>query len=188
MRRLFKLLPSLAALLILHSFPHAQTGVISRRVVTEDGGGVAGVSVTLNPVASSQRAVRVGQLERNVTDEDGNFKFTGLQPRIYSVDVFEWKGYVRQPLTVAERQLRSYCRVGDNVTITLIRGGVITGRVTTATSEPMIGVQVTPMMVRGAEGVPVRGGGGRQRVTDDRGVYRLYGLQPGTYVVVARGV
>jgi hypothetical protein len=50
----------------------------------------------------------------------------------------------------------------------------------------MISVQVNPMMTRDAEGNPVRGGGGRPRFTDDRGFYRIYGLQPGTYVVFTR--
>jgi hypothetical protein len=67
----------------------------------------------------------------------------------------------------------------------MIKGGAITGRVTNAMGEPLISVQVNPMMTRDAEGNPVRGGG-RSRFTDDRGVYRIYGLAPGTYVVFTR--
>jgi hypothetical protein len=52
--------------------------------------------------------------------------------------------------------------------------------------EPLISVQVNTMMARDAEGNTVRGGGGRPRFTDDRGVYRIYGLPPGTYVVFTR--
>jgi hypothetical protein len=51
----------------------------------------------------------------------------------------------------------------------------------------MMGVQVRAMMVRNSDGKPMRDIGiGRPRVTDDRGVYRLYGLTPGTYVVFTR--
>jgi hypothetical protein len=69
-----------------------------------------------------------------------------------------------------------------------IYGGVITGRVTTLTGEPMVGVQVVAVLVKSLNGVPER----RQsiqgrRSTDDRGVYRFYGLRPGTYVVFTRG-
>jgi len=69
-----------------------------------------------------------------------------------------------------------------------IYGGVITGRVTTLTGEPMVDVQVIAVLVRSLNGDPER----RQSVqgrrsTDDRGVYRLYGLRPGIYVVFTRG-
>jgi hypothetical protein len=66
--------------------------------------------------------------------------------------------------------------------------GVITGRVTTLTGEPMVGVRVNALMVKDLNGNPERRQfGGRQRFTDDRGVYRIYGLRPGIYVVYARG-
>src|SRR5262249_56325040 len=68
----------------------------------------------------------------------------------------------------------------------MIKGGAITGRVTNAMGEPVIGVQVNAAMARGAEGSPDRGGSGSLRFTDDRGVYRIYGLSPGTYVVFTR--
>jgi len=69
-----------------------------------------------------------------------------------------------------------------------IYGGVITGRVTTLTGEPMVGVQVVAVLVKSLNGDPER----RQyvqgrRSTDDRGVYRFYGLRPGIYVVFTRG-
>jgi hypothetical protein len=68
----------------------------------------------------------------------------------------------------------------------MIKGGVITGRVTNATGEPLIGVRVNAVMTRGAEGNTARRAAARPRFTDDRGFYRLYGLPPGTYVVFTR--
>jgi hypothetical protein len=66
--------------------------------------------------------------------------------------------------------------------------GVITGRVTTLTGEPMVGVRVIALMVKNLNGDPERRQfGGRLRYTDDRGVYRIYGLRPGIYVVFTRG-
>ena len=66
--------------------------------------------------------------------------------------------------------------------------GVITGRVTTLTGEPMVGVRVSALMVKDLNGNPERRQfGGRQRFTDDRGVYRIYGLRRGIYIVYARG-
>jgi hypothetical protein len=74
------------------------------------------------------------------------------------------------------------------VTINLIKGGVITGTVTSPTGEPMVQAGVRAILVRDATGkpptvprVPL------ERVTDDRGVYRIYGLATGTYLVSAGG-
>src|SRR5262245_22330140 len=167
---------------------NAQTGEITGRVVTEDGAGMPNVTVYLNPVATDRRPTTVASQNRTATDEDGNFKFTGLAPRVYSVVAFSTKGYVPRPVPISERGDVGYHRVGANVTITMIKGGAITGRVTNAMGEPLISVQVNAMMARDAEGNPVRGGGGRPRFTDDRGVYRIYGLPPGTYVVFTRNI
>jgi hypothetical protein len=65
----------------------------------------------------------------------------------------------------------------------MIKGGVISGRVTNSVGEPVISVRVNAVMTRDAEGNPVFRGIGGSRFTDDRGLYRLYSLQPGTYVV-----
>src|SRR5215475_4761212 len=172
--------------LLIPLIANAQTGEITGRVVTEDGAGMSNVTVFLNPVATDRRPTTGGSQNRTATDEDGNFKFTGLATRVYSVVAFTAKGYVQRLVPIGERQDDGYHRVGANVTITMIKGGAITGRVTNAIGEPLISVQVNTMMTRDAEGNPVRGGGGRTRFTDDRGVYRIYGLQPGTYVVFTR--
>ena len=66
--------------------------------------------------------------------------------------------------------------------------GVITGRVTTLTGDPMVGVQVVAVMVKSLNEDPERREYSRgRRPTDDRGVYRFYGLRPGIYVVFTRG-
>src|SRR5262245_30041803 len=166
--------------------PEAQTGIITGRVVTEDGSGLPGVTVTLTPVAADRRAISGRPQNRTFTDEDGNFKFTGLAPLVYSVSASSVKGYVPGPVPVGARQDSGYHRIGANVTITMIKGGAITGRVTSAMGEPLIGVQVNAAMARGADGSADRGGSGNPRFTDDRGVYRIYGLSPGTYVVFTR--
>src|SRR5262247_2434208 len=64
---------------------NAQTGEITGRVMTEDGVGMSNVTVSLNPVATDRRPTTGGSQNRTSTDEDGNFKFTGLAPRVYSV-------------------------------------------------------------------------------------------------------
>jgi hypothetical protein len=168
-------------LLIPASTASAQTkGVITGRVVAEDGAGMAGVTVLLSVVA-----IQGAPRRSTTTDEEGNFRFADLSPRTYSISVFGSREYV-QPPTITGSGERRYYRPGENVQIALIRGGVITGRVTNAAGEPVIGIQVLAIRVREADGWPTQiRGGSSQRLTDDRGVYRIYGLQPGGYIVVA---
>jgi carboxypeptidase family protein len=168
-------------LLISASTASAQTkGVISGRVVAEDGAGMAGVTVMLSVVA-----IQGSPRRSTTTDEEGNFRFADLSPRPYSISVFGSREYV-QPPAITGSDERRYYRPGENVQIALIRGGVITGRVTNAAGEPVIGIQVLAIRVRDADGRPTRiSGGPSQRLTDDRGVYRIYGLQRGGYIVVA---
>jgi protocatechuate 3,4-dioxygenase beta subunit len=69
----------------------------------------------------------------------------------------------------------------------MIKGAVITGKVTTAEGEPVSGAYIGVEMVRDGKGGPVSRGETEFPVsTDDRGVYRLYGLAPGTYTVFTR--
>jgi hypothetical protein len=70
----------------------------------------------------------------------------------------------------------------------LVKGGVITGRVTNSDGQPMVGVGVSATMVRDTEGYSVRDAPeGDPRMTDDRGIYRIYGLRPGSYIVGTSG-
>jgi hypothetical protein len=177
---LFLFLATLISLIAPTS--EAQTGVITGRVVAEDGGDMSNVNVSLYP-AYAGRPVAGSPLS-TTTDESGNFKFTDLKPRAYTIYVGETRGYVRQFVPGSRT---TYYRIGAHAVITMIRGGVITGRVTTANGEPMVGAQVSAMMTRDAEGNSLRRSyGGRSRIADDRGVYRLWGLAPGTYVVSVR--
>jgi hypothetical protein len=159
-----------------------RTGVITGHVVAEDGGGLSNVNVDIYPANTGQR--NAGGRLATTTDEDGNFKIAGLLSRAYFIHANEARGYANQFTPNPER---NYYRIGDHAVITMIRGGVITGRVTTAEGESMIGAEVSAAMTRDAEGNPMRRQYGvRRRWSDDRGVYRLYGLAPGTYVVAVR--
>jgi protocatechuate 3,4-dioxygenase beta subunit len=158
-------------------------GTISGRIISEDGNGVADATVSLWEAGGAVR----GAVSNTSTDEDGNFSFTNLSPRPYAINVFS-RGYIQAPIYSPERRAASYYHIGDNVTITLIKGGVITGRVTDADGEPVIGIQVSAIRRRDAEGYPLRYlPAGQPRYTDDRGIYRLFGLLPGVYIIVANG-
>lgn len=115
------------------------------------------------------------------TDEDGKFQLTNLAPGNYAIRVGA-AGYIPEPSFAAN----DFYRPGENVTIHMIKGGVITGRVLNKNGEPMALARVRSVRVKDEEGNPVRDAAtGRDWTTDDRGMYRLYGLEPGAYVVSA---
>ena len=179
------LLPALPALIAVAQEPakSKRDGTIAGRVVAADGQPVAGAQVMI--------VLRGGNFvmpQAAVCDDEGNFKSAGLNPGAYSLAA-RMPGYV----TLSNPSERERYRAGDHVTITLVRGGVITGRVTDEFGEPIAGVPVQAMKTRNEDGRPARGGaslgaesgGGGVGETDDRGVYRIYGLEPGHYVVSA---
>jgi uncharacterized protein (DUF2141 family) len=120
-----------------------------------------------------------------ISDDQGRFAFRALPAGSFTI-VAARPPYVRTafgakragrpgtPITLAAGQ-----RVTD-VTIPLARGAAITGVVRNPAGEPAPGIQVvaTPLDAQaGPRAAPV--------VTDDRGVYRLFGLAPGRYTVRA---
>jgi hypothetical protein len=114
------------------------------------------------------------------TDERGEFQIEDLRPGVYRVSSFA-PGYYQLPQP-------AYHRPGDIVNITFTKGSVITGTVTDAAGDPVVAVRVRATRVRDAEGKLLNPpGGALQRETDDRRVYRLYGLQPGSYLIQAGG-
>lgn len=154
-------------------------GTIIGSVVNETGQPLAGVRVSVREVS--------GVAGRNsMTDAEGNFRINGLGPALYFVSAF-YPAHVTPPTDAVWPF--NYYRVGDSVRLELMRGGVITGTVLNATGEPVIGVRVRAVMVRTAKGEPPRAVGAsyQERTTDDRGVYRLFGLPTGTYLVSAGG-
>src|SRR5262249_9553905 len=165
-----------------------QGGTITGRVVNDEGAGMPNVTVVISRAQAGRRAASPRGNTRVVTDKDGNFRGAGLSPGLYEVDVLRVKEYVMRPLTEAESRERRYYRVGDSVTITLVKGGVITGRVTNSDGQPVVGVDVSATMVRDTEGYSVRDEPeGDNRMTDDRGIYRIFGLRPGSYIVGTSG-
>jgi hypothetical protein len=152
--------------------PSNRTGLISGRVTTEEGQPVAGVTVQLSGTGISRSAV---------TDAEGGFNFSGLVPMIYRIYASA-PGYVNASESGGDTIM---ARVGESIDVTLIKGGVITGRVTDSNGEPAVIVTVSAIRVRDGEGRPLKNQSiGRQRLTDDRGIYRHYGLQAGSYLIV----
>ena len=153
-------------------------GAITGRVIGPDGQPMADARVIALRISE-----RSGSWLSAVVADDGNFKLTGLSPGIYTLQAHA-PGYISAE-TPAENAIH---RIGENVTLGLVKGGVITGRVTDEGGEAIVGVSVTCHRLRNPEGrttgsqfdIIHYGIGG---VTDDRGIYRVYGLRPGVYIV-----
>jgi len=152
---------------------------ITGRLVDESGQPIPNAAVHVRkagPPASPSRSLG--------TDEDGRFHADDLASGAYSVSAYA-PGYV----PAAEPVEREYYRTGDVVTLRVMKGGIITGTVTNSSGEPVVGVRVTTIRVRDGESRPIRAASqsGNSRQTDDRGVYRMYGLAPGSYLVLISG-
>lgn len=165
------------------------TGTISGRVVTEDGHPIPHAKVNITGVGGLKK-ILAGRMDV-ITDEHGNFTADKLDPAPYSITATA-PGYVLMPNEKVGGQLGAvtlkYAHLGDSVTIRMLRGGVITGKVLNASGEPVIGISVQTIRVRDENGRPVNEQVSANdlefgRQTDDRGVYRIYGLTPGSYAV-----
>lgn len=134
---------------------------------------------------------------KTTTDADGVYHFMNLQPGKYEV-----VPYTPALTSASESKVWSEreVKVGagetvENIDFALMQGGVITGQATDAKGRPAIGQMV---MIEPVEGDTVA----RKRAddmafyfyfmsinrTDDRGIYRLYGLPPGRYLVSLQAV
>ena len=156
------------------------TGKISGQVVNDAGQPLADALVTV-------RTYGFGVASRTTTtDSDGSFQVTGLDPVAYLISA-SFPGYVPAPRDPDVNPI-GYYRVGESVRLEMIKGGVITGAVTRSTGEPVVAVPVRAYMIRDSKGQPARYGAPVHEMnTDDRGVYRIYGLAPGVYLVTAGG-
>lgn len=124
------------------------------------------------------------------TDTDGNFELDTLPAGRYTLRVTR-SGYVG--LTYGQRypgELNVPVRVTSGETVehinfVLPRAGVIAGRVLDEVGDPIAGVNMYSMQLRYFQGrrrlVPVD----TQSRTDDTGQFRLVGLTPGEYYVMA---
>ena len=154
------------------------TGAIGGKVVNESGQPLAGVTVYI-------RLINGISNRSTTTDMNGNFRVNSLEAGLYSVAANS-PVYASPP---SDSEAPNYYRIGDSASVELIRGGAITGTVTNAAGEPVISVRVRAILIRDPKGQPIKTpwAGFFEQSTDDRGVYRIFGLPPGNYVVSAGG-
>jgi hypothetical protein len=147
----------------------AQAAPIRRAIVTISGEAMPGQSA--------------------VTDDGGRFVFGGLAAGTFTVSAAKAAylpgshgarrpGQAGSPIALGEGQ-----RV--DVRIPLARGGVLGGVVRDPRGNPRPGVQVGALDLRVAGAIETIYSSATYTTTDDRGAYRIFGLAPGEYAIVA---
>jgi 5-hydroxyisourate hydrolase-like protein (transthyretin family) len=158
----------------------SSTGSVSGRI-TQAGEPATGVTVTV--YQHNTRGFSSKALGRSTTDTDGRFRVGSLPSGQLLVSP-------RALASVAPKDSRGpiagrIVTLGDgesleNVDINLVPGGVITGRIVDQDNRPVIALQVRAV-------IPGRDDYDWTSTirTDDRGIYRIFGLAAGKYQVRA---
>ena len=169
----------------------------NRPVAASGDGAITGVVLSTDRAPKPLRRVRVMLIGADdtvrrtaITADNGAFAFDGLPAGGYAVTASK-DGYVAFAFGGA-RPSRIGSRItlkdGDRraITLALPRGAVITGMLADAHGQPMGGVTVVALSHRYASPPGERrlvnlGGVATTAVSDDRGIYRIYGLAAGEY-------
>ena len=156
------------------------TGSIKGRIVADDGRPVVNATLMAQAV-NGPPSVRSGQV-----DSEGKFSFDDLPPASYIVFAVA-PGYIDEAMSTGDPNDWPRHLIGAQLKIKMIKGGVITGKVTNSKGDPIVGVPVHAVALNNPSSSPTDflGAGGAE--SDDRGIYRIYGLKPGPYVVNAGG-
>ena len=166
--------------------PNAQKGtaVIRGRITAADSG---------RPLRRAQirlSSTELAEGRSTSTNARGEFEFKELPAGRYSVNVARsgylpmqygqrYYGELSKPLQVDDG------RVVEKIDFALPRAGVVSGRVFDETGEPFSGVNVWVMRTeyfRGRRRAVAMGGSNR---TDDTGQFRISGVPPGEYTLMA---
>jgi protocatechuate 3,4-dioxygenase beta subunit len=164
----------------------AVNGIIRGHVFGSDGQPLKGAQVLINPVNGN------GTRRTAVTDANGRYEMTGVAAGAYRARV------TKSGLAEVEYGQKRTLDAGriinvalnqrvENIDVTMPRPGAVTGALMDRWGEPLEGASLQVWQASFVDGrttlqnVP----NVRQRRTDDRGHYRLFGLLPGTYYVVA---
>ena len=121
------------------------------------------------------------------TNAQGYYELQDVPAGSYFVSASR-PGYLEQQYgqrRARERGLAVNVKAGETIEridVALVRGGVLSGRITDENGEPYEGLTVTALQTRYQEGRRVQFPAAIAQ-TDDQGGYRISGLAPGSYVL-----
>jgi hypothetical protein len=143
--------------------------------------GVAVIATLTGTTVSGQRP----PTSSSTSDDEGHYRISGLAAGRYLVAPYQPTGVL--PERTAFDTGSKTVTLGENegvsdLNFTLSLGGVITGRILGPDGRPLIEERIT---IQSADGKQTFGGliGNEMYLTDDRGIYRIYGLPSGRYLV-----
>ena len=147
--------------------------------VTLQGEAVQGVVITLR--SNEPTSYRKLMNQRGVTDANGEYLITNVPPGNYAVAPAA-AAFVASGMSTGDRTvIVNKAEAIENFDFSLVPGGVITGRVIDPDGRPIIEEEIHIFSVREQQ----RFSSFPAAVTDDRGIYRIFGLKPGSYKVAA---
>jgi uncharacterized protein (DUF2141 family) len=193
------MIAALFAMVALQATPMPQAPAArDARGPVKGAGVLAGIVVSDDADAKPVRRVRVTctttdvqQGVTTITDDAGRFACSGLATGRFTVSASR-DAWVTTPYG-AKRPMRPGTAVpvtsGEKTEIVLRmpRGGVITGTVLDHSGQPASNAGVRAMRYAISLGERRLQPYGSASTTDDRGVYRIYGLAAGDYIVGASG-
>jgi protocatechuate 3,4-dioxygenase beta subunit len=145
------------------------------------------------PLRKAQVRMTSGELRENrlaTTDVEGRYEFKEVRAGRYTISAnkgsYVGLSYGQQRPNDAPKQIAILDnQLVERMDFTLPRGGVMTGRILDEFGEPMADVQVAAQQYQTVQGqrrlVPT----GRQGSTNDIGEFRLFGISPGQYYLMA---
>jgi protocatechuate 3,4-dioxygenase beta subunit len=155
----------------------AATATISGKVKIKDKA-VAGVTVFAEE--QNSRGWRQRSNFRGTTDQNGNYRITNVAAGTYSIrpvaPAFALEDYVaNNAIVIGEGE------AVEDINFSLVPGAVITGRISDPDGKPLVEESVNIMPIDPASYVSMPFEGSLR--TDDRGIYRAFGLHAGKYKV-----
>ena len=167
--------------------PVGDARVTGRVVAADTGVPLAGAEVTLQGVNLPPALAY-----RTTTDASGAFDFQNVYaPRDYRLTAAKAGFFAKRetrPVAQGEPVSLREGQTAAGISVALVRGGAITGRIVDAHGDPVDGIRVYAQRLQYApDGSRVTQSQGVSDVTDDLGHFRVYGLQQGDYHVVAAG-
>jgi hypothetical protein len=164
------------------------TGSVSGRV-TAGGKPLPGVVIGLQPAAGGGVGPSIRQSTlRAQSDADGRFKFTDVAAGNYQISTFSpLYAQAEDSILFPARQIT--LNDGENlvdIDLPLVRGGMVTGKITDSDGRPLLEQYIQLDRLDAQNNVmPYRPSTSGMLQTDDRGIYRAYGVKPGRYRVSA---
>lgn len=164
---------------------------LSARAATVSGAAYLRSGSTRKPLAGVRVVARAADgadlLQAVETDALGRYVLDGLSRTRVAVSASK-RGYFSRAVASAESNLVLDLAADESLAgadFEVFPGGVITGRITDSLSEPIEGVLVQLWRITHYGGRHRTPGAGSAS-SDDRGIYRVFGLEPGRYVLLAR--